>query len=363
MKKNNTALLLAILCSIFNTTYAQKKFKYYDAYSLKIVGMPFKNVKSYERLPLTLKKSVRIPIWYESLNSTGIAIQFETNSSSIAVKWKSGDSSYFPHVAGTLVKGLDLYCWQDGKWYFAGVGKPYSKVYNEGVLISNMENKMRRFILNLPMYETVDSIYIGIDSNAQILSPNKTFFLPYNPIVFYGTSIVQGASASRPGMCYPSILSRRLNIETINLGFSGNGLLDLEIAEIMSEIKASCYVIDCGPNLTEALVKQRLIKFITLLHKKKPDTPIILVENINYPTGRFDMKAKAHVSTINQEFNNAFNYLKKQGINNLFYINQKNLIGNDGDGTVDGIHLTDLGFYRLANVLEAEINKIGLSRK
>ena len=89
-----------------------------------------------------------------------MSIRFSTNSKKISVKWKTGNDVHYPHGAETMVKGVDLYCYDSNKWYYAGVGKPYSEVYNESVLIDGMDGATKEYILYLPMYETVDSVFI-----------------------------------------------------------------------------------------------------------------------------------------------------------------------------------------------------------
>jgi hypothetical protein len=186
------------------------------------------------------------------------------------------------------------------------------------------------------MYETVDSVFIGVNNGSDIKTIERSsIFRNIKPIVFYGTSIVEGASAMRPGMAYPSIISRRLGVEAINLGFSGNALLDKPIGEAMAEINASCYVMDCGPNLSP-----------------------LLVENIVYPHARFDQKVRMKVDSTNIVFNHAFTTLHKSGMKGLYYLQADKLIGEDGEATVDGVHPTDLGFMRLANEIEKRLRKI-----
>ena len=354
-----TALLFIISFSfVKSNTYSQTPFVYHDAREFSIIGSGFADASGYHRLPLRYKTKVRSDVWDLSLNSAGIALRFSTNSSDIAVKWKIGNDVHFPHVAETLVKGVDLYCRQNGKWFYAGVGKPYLKEGNQAVLIKGMDSTMKEFMLYLPMYETVDSVYIGVMSEAVIEKPGELGFKKIKPIIFYGTSIVQGASAMRPGMAYPSIISRHLNIETINFGFSGNGRMEKEMAEAMAEIDASCYVIDCGPNLKPQLAKERTVPFIRLLRQKRPTVPILLVENIIYPQRRFVKNTKQNVEGINKVFKESFATLRKEGMKNIFYLPAENLIGTDGEATVDGVHLTDLGFMRIAGVMGRKIKTI-----
>ena len=128
-----------------------------------------------------------------------------------------------------------------------------------------------------------DYVEIGSGGDGVLQRPTAPVMASALPIVFYGTSILQGASAMRPGMAYPAILERRLQTETINLGFSGNGQLDSMLAVIMSTIDAACYVVDCGPNLSPEMAAARTLPFLNQLKKLKPSPPIFLVSNLYYP--------------------------------------------------------------------------------
>ena len=102
------------------------------------------------------------------------------------------------------------------------------------------------------------------------------------PIVFYGTSITQGGCASRPGMVHTAILQRRLDHPVVNLGFSGNGKMEPEVVELMAEIDASCFVIDCLPNMDAKEVAERTEPLVRKLREAQPKTPILLVEDRSY---------------------------------------------------------------------------------
>ena len=356
-----SAIIIILMLNGFilqiNKVNAQTSFEYHDAREFLIIGRAFQN-SGYSRLPLSYKEKLRPEVWNLSLHSSGIAIRFTTNSSTIDLKWKTGNNTHFPHAAETLIKGVDLYCMQNGKWFFAGVGKPYDPEYNQYTLVKGMDTTMKEFMLYLPMYETVDSIFIGIEPGAEIRKPLKSGFRNLKPIVFYGTSITQGASAMRPGMAYTSLIERHLNIETINLGFSGNGKLENELAGIMANIDASCYVIDCGGNLTPALALERTMPFIKYLRQRTPTVPILLVENLFFTHGRFNKSIWPSIDSINVAFKDAFTTLKKEGMKDLYYLPAEKLIGSDGEGTVDGAHLTDVGFMRIADEMEEQLRKI-----
>jgi len=301
---------------------------------------------------------VRQPVWQLSRNPSGIAVYFETNSKQLSVKWTTGNSVVFSHVPATLVKGLDLYAWDNGTWYHAGIGNPLQAKKQEWVMCKGLTGEMRQYLLYLPGYELLDSLQIGVEEGAVARVPLINRFSSQKPIVVYGTSIVQGAAASRPGMAYPAQLGRMLQTETINLGFSGNGQMDSVIAYAMAAINASCYIIDCGPNLSPEQAGERTAPFIRIIKKLRPATPVLLVENIVYPTARFNKVIADKIARTNQAFQTAFLQLQNEKIPALYYLPSDGLIGNDGEATVDGVHLTDLGFYRIAQAIAGKLKDI-----
>jgi hypothetical protein len=351
--------ILVFSCLLFSAgmANAQPSFQYHDAKELTVIGRGFANT-GYARLPAHYKDKLRADVWNLGLESSGIGVRFATNSTAIDVKWKTGNNTHYPHGAETMVKGVDLYCLQNGKWFFAGVGKPYDTVYNQATIAKGLDSSMKEFLLYLPLYETVDSVFIGIEAGSEIRPPGKANFRQLRPLVFYGTSITQGASAMRPGMQYTSIIERALGIETINLGFSGNGRLEEPLADLMSEIPASCYVIDCGGNLTPQLAMERTKSFISHLRQKAPGVPVLLVGHLYFTNARFNESVKKSIDSINTAFRLAYIDLKRKGMKQLYYLDATNLIGTDGEATVDGAHLTDLGFMRIAAEMERPLRKI-----
>ena len=148
---------------------------------------------------------------------TDIAVRFRSNSTSISAKWEVRNNMSMNHMTPTGIKGLDLYCLQDGKWIFAGSGRPQGKV-NKATIVSNMLPEEREYLLYLSLYDGVTSLSIGVDSLAEITQPAVDLPQREKPVVFYGTSILQGGCASRPGMAHTNILERWLNRECIKSG-------------------------------------------------------------------------------------------------------------------------------------------------
>lgn len=346
-------LVLSYTCS----AASPDSLKYMDATNFPVIGKGFTDTQTrYERLPARLEKETRGPVWHLSKNCSGLAIRFRTNSSVIAAKWEVKEDVVMNHFTMTGIKGLDLYCLKDGEWQFVNSARPKEK-FTEAVIINNMSEEEKEYMLYLPLYDGLISLEIGVQEDAELKSPQVNSPKTGKPVVFYGTSITQGGCASRAGMSYTNILSRMLDREIINLGFSGNGRLDLEIAEAMTEIDASCFVIDCLPNVDVEAINDRYVKFLKIIRQKHPKTPIIMVENIMYPHMYFDLKVFETITGKNKTVDKIYQSLKKKGDKNLYYVKADKLIGDHQEATVDGVHLTDLGFLSYAEQIYPVLHK------
>jgi lysophospholipase L1-like esterase len=339
---------------------AQPVLRWYDLKDFGIEGKGWTETKSfYDRLPAKAEAIVRAPVWKLSLNSAGMSVRFVTDADTIYARWKLRSPSLaLAHMAASGVSGVDLYVKENGFWRWIGIGEAMKSSINEYKLIGNIAPRKREYQLYLPLYNGVESVEIGLPEKAAIEKA-----VPYpaeraKPIVFYGTSIVQGAVASRPGMAYPAILGRRFQRPTINLGFSGNGRMEPEMAELLTELDAAVYVIDCLPNLsTGAEVGERTPKLIEIILKKRSVTPIILVENLAYPNAMFEQIKQQKYRDKNETLRRVYQNLIRSKFKNIYYVSGENLIGSDGEATVDGIHPTDLGFMRIADTLEPILKK------
>lgn len=310
----------------------------------------------YDRLPLSYKDLVREPVWNLSKASAGLSIRFLSNSTSISVKWTVLNNNTMNHMAETGIKGIDLYFNNKGKWQYLDTARPQG-VDSESVIISNMPSEMREFKMFLPLYDGLVDIEVGIDSNSVIKKPIKN---ERKPIVFYGTSITQGGCASRPGMAHTNIISRKLNRDCLNFGFSGNGRMEQAIAKLIAEIDPAFYVIECLPNMKAAQVTERTIPLVNAIRKKHPETAILFVENFIYEPSILDKKMATAIHQKNAALKAEYAKMMDAEFSNIFYIDSKNATGDDFEGTVDGVHFTDLGFIRYADFLIDQFVQFGL---
>lgn len=359
MKNKRFYILLSVLTFC---TIAIAQIKYYELSDFPLLGKISEETETkYERLPLILKDKTRPPVWDLGKNTSGLAVRFCSNSSSISLRWELLQNRVMYHMTATGIRGLDLYVWEIGKWQFVNSARPTSEKNNTYKLITNMTSKEREFLLFLPLYDGVTSLLIGIDSLSVIKQPTLNIPKRNGPIVVYGTSITQGGCATRPGMSYTNILTRELNREFINLGFSGNGRLDYEIAEIMAgRNDASLFILDFVPNVTTQQIEEKMADFVEIIRKKNPHTPLLFIESAISSNADFNLIEKNAILEKNSTLRNEFKLLKEKGYKNIYYLKSKDLLGSDGEATVDGTHYTDLGYTRFSKQLMKIIKKINL---
>ena len=347
--------------SIIDPKLASKEYGddllWYDIRSLGVEGRGWDESKTkaaYDRLPAKAEGVVRSPVWSLSQDSAGMVVRFRTNASQIAARWTLRKNNLaMNHMPATGVSGVDLYVRDaKGKMRWVAVGRP-SKTTNQQTLLKGIDPEWREYYLYLPLYNGVSEVYLGLPADAQLAKAEAWSADRAKPIVFYGTSITQGGCASRTGMPHPAILGRRLNRPTINLGFSGNGIMEPEVGQLLSEIDAGVYVLDCLPNMGAGQVTERVEPLVQTLRKAHPETPIVLVEDRTYGNAHLVKSAQQRNDTSRAALQVCYENLKKAGVKNLFYIPGENLLVDDSEGTVDGSHPTDLGFVQQADAMQA----------
>lgn len=354
------AAALVLVPAIVSAKAQPDRLRYHSLDSMPLLGTlaPDASVP-YTRLPDSLRNVARGPVWNLGQNSAGLALRFRSDASDINLRWLSADTSYMSHMAPTGSRGLDLYVLgDDSVWTTLGCARPnrHNRL-SDAEVMRGMEPRMHEYMLYLSLYNGVDSIYIGVDSMAKVLPPAVNLPRRGKPVVMYGTSILQGACASRPGMSHTNILMRGLQHEVINLGFSGNALLDPEIARFMAQADAALYVIDAMPNCAPDLVDKRMDEFINILRSAHPDTPILLVESPIFPATRFKPALKAFVDDKNRRLKAIYNRHKEYDPN-IFYFEGADVLGGDNEATVDNTHFTDTGFSFYAGVLLPVIERL-----
>lgn len=360
MRRNILSIVsIATLFLVLAASGQASKVTWHGMRTLAIEGKGWEDTKDfYDRLPARAEKVVRPPVWNLSLDSAGMCARFVTDAESISVKWiLRKDLLSMPHMPASGVSGLDLYVKEEGKWRWLGAARPkQSSRTNEAVLVKNLPKAQREYLLYLPLYNGVNSVDIGVPSDTQfVAAPSRD---DKKPVVFYGTSILQGGCASRPGLAYPAIIGRMLDWPVINLGFSGNAKSEPELADLLSELDPSVYVLDPVPNMDAAMVAERIEPMVRKIRSAHPKTPIVLVQSLSYTDGYLEPVRRERYTSANDAMRTAYRNLKKSGVKKLYFISGEDLIGDDGEGTVDGTHPNDLGFMRMAEEIGPVVRRL-----
>ena len=328
---------------------------WFDARTLGVEGRGYESASSYyDRFPSDAEGVVRPPVWELQKHSAGMAVRFVTDAPKIGVRWTLRfESLAMPEMPATGVSGLDLYRRENGRFRWAGVGVPSAFPVNTSQLQGSPNGETAEFILYLPLYNGVEAVEIGVPQDVLIGKAPPWDDRPHRPICFYGTSITHGGFASRPGMAYPSIIGRALNRPIVNLGFAGNGQSEPEVAKLLARMDPSVYVLDPLPNMSPQWVAERIEPLVQTLRVAHPLTPIVLVEHLTPAdvAGGNLKDSNAGFAQSNRRLRKAHHNLAKAGDRNLHRVIGSKLLGKDFEGTVDGVHPTDVGFMRIADAI------------
>lgn len=333
-----------------------------DIRTLGVEGQGWADTKGpFDRLPARAEGIVREPVWQLSRHSAGLCVRFVTDSPEIHARWTlTSDRLAMPHMPATGVSGLDLYARDDsGAWRWLAVGQPIEAGRSHTArLAGGLPEERREYLLYLPLYNGVSSVEVGVPEGNLIEPAGPRESGGSRPVVFYGTSITQGGCASRPGMVHTAILGRRLDVPVINLGFSGNGTMDLELGELLGELDAGVFVIDCLPNMGAEQVAARTEPLVRALRAARPGVPIVLAEDRTYANARFHAGSRRSQEASRAALRAAYKRLVDHGVEHLHYLPGESQLGPDGEDTVDGSHPTDLGYARMADAFHSVLEPL-----
>lgn len=327
----------------------------------RLVGFPWIGEdKVYRRLPVKPQWPIRGAVDSLANSTAGGQIQFQSDSPKVLLRVKLRQASGMYHMPATGQSGFDLYVGEAAKQRYLKTTSFDAKATDYEVTLFNGSKTKRHFTLNFPLYNGVESVELGVMAGATISPP-----LPYahdGRIVVYGTSITQGGCAARPGMAYTNILSRRLNMEFVNLGFSGNGKGEPALAKLINQIdRKRLIVLDYEANAGES-IRKTLGPFVDILRSQDKDISILVISKIRYAGELFD-PAQLEKAQARAQFQADFVKARQAGgDSNIHFLDGGSLLGEHADEcTVDGVHPTALGFMKMADGIESAIKTLFIS--
>ena len=313
----------------------------------------------FRRIPESVAKSVSPKVHFLHANTSGGRIRFRTNSKRVAIRAKYAYVCRMTHFALTGSAGFDLYAKTpgDAKEVFVGAFMPpYDMVDGyESVHKLGDGDEIVEVIINMPLYSDVTEVYVGVDDGSELLAaepyPNEP------PIVYYGNSITQGACASRPGNVFATYSARCVGRDFINLGFSGAGCAEDEIAEYIAGLDMRVLVYDYdhnapSPEFLEATHERMFLK----IREKHPDLPVVMLTRTSFSVTPEDIEKRKEVVKM------TYARAVASGDKNVYFIDGSMIYGDLwSEATVERLHPSDLGQVligkEVARVLEVILKK------
>ena len=355
-------LILTVICSLsVNSLWAQEKINWISPQEASAVQGRIHGdaIADYGRLEKKMEAALRPAVWSLGTNAAGLYVDFKTTAESIQVRYKVKGALQMPHMPAIGVSGVDLYAFDGKDWSWASGQYAFKDTitYNFASIGSHPDFTYR---LYLPLYNTVEWLEIGVAEGQKV----QFFTEKQRPIVIYGTSIAQGACASRPGLGWTNILGRMQQQPIVNLGFSGNGRLEEPLLKLICEANPSLIVLDCLPNLGVSATRtmaqvdstvQHAVRYIRAVH---PKTPILMTAHSSGNNPRIlNTKKNIEYEQTSEVGIRAFEALKKAAVPNIYFLSNK-AIGLDENMTVDYAHPNDLGMMKIAQAYRDMLKRI-----
>ena len=322
---------------------------YYDIKSapFEVCGVFYED-GLFRRMPEAVAKTVSEGVHYLHTNTSGGRVRFVTDSPYVAIHAELSGIERMPHAPLTGTCGFDLYT--DGTYYGTFV-PPMDMTNGYDHILEFADRKPREITIHMPLYCNVRSVLLGLAQDAKLQSP-----APYRfdkPVVFYGHSITQGGCASRPGNSYPNILSRRLNVDIVNLGFSGNCKGENEMAQYIAGLPMQALVMDYDHNAPDmAHLKSTHEPFFQIIRDKHPNLPVVFMTST--AQSRFFDDQQGRKAIIRTTYENAL----AAGDQNVCFLDGSRIYDGCDAATVEGCHANDLGFWLQANAAGDVLKRI-----
>ena len=317
-----------------------------EPFTLYGVTAPSGN-EGFHRMPCDIADKVSEGVSQLNYETSGGRLRFMTDSPYVCISVRIKHAGIMAHFAPCGSYGFDMYERENGKYSFRGSFLPpivptesycASRAFSDG-------QKMRDITIDFPLYSALYSVSVGLKKGSKL--GKAPAYTVRKPVVYYGSSITQGACATRPGLMYPAILSRKLDCDYIDLGFSGNARGEQIMAEYIASLPMSAFVYDYDHNApSPAFLEETHGRFFETFRAKQPDTPVIILSRPRFVQ---DEDTRARFAVIRKTYEKAL----ADGDKAVYFLNGEELMALAGDdGTVDDCHPTDLGFRSMANAVE-----------
>jgi len=334
------------------TNIERENVKFYDAKEspIRLFGV-WHDGECYRRVPKNVAEKTSSGVAGLAKNTAGGRIRFITDSPYVILKAIYPAIVNMSHMPRSGSVGFDMYVNKDGRECYSKSFIPTPNSIEFDAVKDFPDSKERLITINFPLYNDVSELYIGINGDYSIKpAPDYSVKLP---IVSYGSSITQGGCASRPGNAYQAIISRRYDADFINLGFSGSAKGEDAMREYIASLPMSCFLFDYDHNApTPDHLRETHKPIYEAVRAKNPDIPIIMMPRPEFFSSR-------GIEIRNEIVKATYDYAKANGDDNVYFISSSELMAIcEDNGTVDGSHPTDFGFYSMAKAMIEKLDKL-----
>lgn len=346
--------LLLFFAAVSAALSVSAQVRFVDATELNLIGHALPTSHPYHRIDTAVYKGFTKGENQQVRCSAGLALTFKTNSTRIDVWPTYNYESRADNAPGISYAGFDLYIRRNGEWVYAYSRAP-KKRGESFTLIKDMDDKEKECLLYLPIYSELATLKIGVDEQSHIEAMENPF---RHKVVIFGSSFTHGVSTSRAGMSYPMQIERKTGLYFCSIACSGNCKMQPYFANYLRDVQdADAMVFDAFSNPDAKMIRERVIPFIASIREKLPTTPLIFVQTIYRESSNFNLQKRK----FEEEKRAAAREMMKQAMkqfDNVYFIDKKDLTGDDHMTSADGTHPSDLGYWRWAENLRPELLKI-----
>jgi hypothetical protein len=275
-------------------------------------------------------------------NTAGGKLRFRTDSKKLSIMITLNTVASLPWMTLYGAMGTDIYC--DGGWRATISPSSAARRTAKGK-IALSGNGMKDIEILLPQYAGVTRILIGLCKDAVISPPSE--FAIKEPIAFYGSSITQGASASRAGLAFTYLTARRFNADFLNFGFSGSAKGEESTAQTISKVNISAFIMEYDHNADTADdLRKTHYNFYKIIRGAHPDIPIIFLSRISGGYSITEEETAERDAVIQETLDDA----TAEGDRNVYFIDGCGFGTKTerGDLLADDRHPNDAGMQKIA---------------
>ena len=334
-------------------------YDWYEGCEFGVEGQAWPDMLTpYARIPKREEPTLPGGPKWKGRWATGLSVRFVTSSDTVLIR-SVAQNPFNKRYDAVTGGGLDVYRRvKRGEWRYQERRRWFEGNTNCAIVAWKSGEAG---LVYLPQGGVVESFRIGVKKGSAFSRFGYESGVT-KPVVHYGTSIVQGGAATRAGLMFTAVASRLADVPYANLGFSGNGWMEMELARMLARADASLYILDCGWNMrifTAEEIRKRTLAFVRHLHEKRPDVPILLCEAAHNGVEPLWEPCKILVTLdeLNATYRSAYEELKK-GVPNLRYLPREGLLPDDGEAQDDFVHPNDYGMIQMGKAYAAAIRKI-----